>query len=159
MKNLFIYLLVITSISLIGCNKDDSSEDNNGTSADQIASIAEDGTWHISYFFDTDEDETSNFNGFTFTFGANGTIVASNGTNTIEGTWSVLDGSSNSSTDDDGNSSDDDDFNIFFNVPANSDFEDLNDDWDIIEVTASKIELIDISGGNGGTDYLTFTKN
>jgi hypothetical protein len=51
-------------------------------------------------------------------------------------------------------SSDDLDFNIFFNVA--NDFEDLNDDWDIISQSSSKIELIDISGGNGGTDYLTF---
>lgn len=39
------------------------------------------------------------------------------------------------------------------------DFEELTDDWDIISQTSSKIELIDISGGNGGTDYLTFQKN
>jgi hypothetical protein len=40
-----------------------------------------------------------------------------------------------------------------------NDFEDLNDDWDIISRSSTKIELIDISGGNGGTDYLTFEKN
>ena len=50
------------------------------------------------------------------------------------------------------------DFNLFFSVPDSSDFEDLNDDWDIISVTSSKVELIDISGGNGGTDYLTFER-
>ena len=77
----------------------------------------------------------------------------------MNGIWSVVDGSGNSSSDDDGNSTDDDDFNILFSVPATSDFDDLNDDWDIISVTANKIELIDISGGNGGTDFLTFEKN
>ena len=38
-------------------------------------------------------------------------------------------------------------------------FEDLNDDWDFISQSSTKIELIDVSGGNGGTDYLTFEKN
>jgi len=49
------------------------------------------------------------------------------------------------------------DFNIFFASPP--DFEDLSDDWDFISHTSTKIELIDMSGGNGGTDYLTFEKN
>ena len=29
-------------------------------------------------------------------------------------------------------------------------FEDLNDDWDFISQSSTKIELIDVSGGNGG---------
>ena len=66
------------------------------------------------------------------------------------------DSSSNSSSDDDGNSIEDDDFNIFFSVPNSHNFDDLIDDWDFISVSNTKIELIDVSGGNGGTDYLTF---
>jgi hypothetical protein len=54
-------------------------------------------------------------------------------------------------------SQDDLDFNIYFNLT--NDFEDLNDDWDFITFSETKIELIDISEGNGGTDYLTFIKN
>lgn len=37
--------------------------------------------------------------------------------------------------------------------------DELTDDWDIISYSATKIQLIDVSGGNGGTDYLTFEKN
>ncbi len=154
-------ILVIALMSItVACSGDDDSNNNddNGNSADQIRDIATDGTWRISYFFDTDEDETSNFNGYTFTFGENGVLTAVNGTTTVTGDWSVLDDGSNSSSDDDGSSSNDDDFNIFFPVPDTNDFEDLNDDWDIISVTATKIELTDVSGGNGGTDFLTFTK-
>ncbi|MEZ5069461.1 MAG: hypothetical protein R2751_00485 [Bacteroidales bacterium] len=47
-------------------------------------------------------------------------------------------------------------FHIFFSL--SNDFEDLNDDWEILSHSATKIELVDVSGGNGGTDYLTFTK-
>ena len=51
------------------------------------------------------------------------------------------------------------DLGVLDEQPGNfNDFEDLNDDWDIISQSSSKIELIDISGGNGGTDYLTFEK-
>ena len=54
-------------------------------------------------------------------------------------------------------SSDDDHFVVFFASPP--DFADLSDDWSIVSVSTTKIELIDVSGGNGGTDYLTFEKN
>jgi hypothetical protein len=48
---------------------------------------------------------------------------------------------------------------ILFSSPAPADFiDDLSDDWDILSYSATKIELIDVSGGNGGTDYLTFEK-
>ena len=56
-----------------------------------------------------------------------------------------------------GNSSGEIDFNIFFASPV--DFSELSEDWDIITNSSSKIELIHVSGGNGGTDLLTFEKN
>ncbi|MFH6602868.1 hypothetical protein ACEZ3G_05225 [Maribacter algicola] len=49
------------------------------------------------------------------------------------------------------------DFNIFFESPVN--FNRLSQDWEIISYTSSKIELVHVSGGNGGTDLLTFEKN
>ncbi|MCB0468743.1 MAG: hypothetical protein KDC64_11120 [Aequorivita sp.] len=113
---------------------------------------AQSGSWKITYFFDSDQNETDHFTGYVFTFNNNGSLVAVKGSTTVTGTWSVTD--SNSSDDDGG--SNDTDFNIFFASPA--DFEDLSDDWDIISVSNSKIELTDVSGGNGGTDFLTFEK-
>ena len=76
--------------------------------------------------------------------------MASNGSSTVNGSWSVTDSSNSSSSDDDI------DFNISFTAPP--DFEEFSDDWDIIQHSSTRIELIDISGGNGGTDYLTFEK-
>jgi hypothetical protein len=60
--------------------------------------------------------------------------------------------------DDDDDSFDSDiDVNIGFASPA--EFADLTDDWDVAERTGTRIKLVDVSGGNGGTDYLTFEKN
>ena len=78
-------------------------------------------------------------------------MTASNGTNTVQGTWSVT----KSNDDSNGNI----DFNIFFSVVASSNFEGLNDDWNITAYNNNTISLIGISGGNGGTDTLIFTKN
>ena len=105
---------------------------------------------------DSGQDETSDFNGYDFTFSSNGTISATNGVNTYNGTWSVTNSSSSSSS---SSSSDDIDFNIQFQVADDHDFDDLNDDWDVVSHTSSMISLIDISGGNGGTDTLVFQKN
>jgi len=55
------------------------------------------------------------------------------------------------------NSANEIDFNIFFESPLN--FSKLSEDWEIISFTSSKIELKHVSGGNGGTDLLTFEKN
>lgn len=147
-------LLMVLSMTLFSttCSSDDDNNPSDNTAQiEDITNTAETGDWIITYFYDTDSEETSNFNGYTFTFGSSGTLTATNGTNTYTGTWSVTDSNSND------DSSDDIDFNIFFSSPPN--FEELSDDWDIISYTATKIELIDVSGGNGGTDYLTFEKN
>lgn len=149
---IFMYVAFVASCS----SDDDSSNTNNqGNSADQTTQIAQDGNWKVTQFIDSGEDETSDFTGFVFTFNSDGTVVAVNGELTVNGTWSVTDGDDSS---DDDAGSDDDDFNIFFDVPEINDFDDLSDDWDIVSVTNTKIELIDVSGGNGGTDNLIFEK-
>ena len=160
MKKVFnLGLLLTLSLTLmLSCSSDDDngSPNNNSQQIAQIESIAESGTWQITNFNDSGQNETSDFNGYNFTFNVDGSLVASNGSNTVTGTWSVTDDSNSS---DDSSSDDDIDFNIFFPVPDSNDFEDLNDDWDVVTTSSNRIELIDISGGNGGTDMLTFERN
>ena len=131
-----------------------SSDDNSSSSTDPtpVITIVSQGTWRITSYVDSGTNETNHFTGYNFTFGASSVVTATNGTNTYTGTWSIVTDSSN-----DDNPSSDLDFNIAFASPA--DFEDLTDDWDIVTYTATTISLIDISGGNGGTDTLVFTKN
>ena len=153
-----IFTVIVAFLLVIGCTNtsDDNSQANVSITAVQVANIAQSGEWRITYFYDTDHEETGNFSGYSFSFNESGALVAVNGNTTVTGTWSITD-NSGSSSDDDGSSSDNDnDFNVFFASP--DDFDDLSDDWDIISISDVKIELIDVSGGNGGTDYLTFEK-
>jgi hypothetical protein len=130
---------------------DDSDEDDKKNSkADEVQNTVVNGQWRIIHFFDTDADETDNFNGYIFEFDANNVLTATNGSNNYPGIWSVTD------NDDSGDDFDDIDFNIAFTNPA--DFEELSEDWEIISLSAAKIELRHVSGGNGGTDLLTFEK-
>ena len=150
-------IMYVTTVA--SCSGDDSNNDDNNQNninASQTTQIAQSGTWKVTSFIDSGNDETNHFNGFVFDFKNDGTVIASKNELSVSGTWSIND-SSNSSDDDDG-SSDDVDFNLFFNVPETNDFDDLSDDWDITSVSNSKIELIDVSGGNGGTDTLIFEK-
>lgn len=140
---IFVFLLMA---GVSSCKKDDTS-----TLEGQIRSNIESGKWRISKFIDSGDDETSNFSGYNFDFGTSRSVTATNGVNSYTGTWSITD----SNSDDDNLS--DLDFNLNFNLTNN--FQDLNDDWDFISQSETKIELIDVSGGNGGTDYLTFVKN
>ncbi|MFM7007586.1 MAG: hypothetical protein ACKOWX_10070, partial [Flavobacteriales bacterium] len=108
-----------------------------------------------SSYIDDGDDETSDFSTFRLTFLENGTLNAtdllSSNSNPYSGSWSVTDSNSN-----DDDNLDDLDFNINFNVSNKLD--ELSDDWDIISFTETEIKLIDISGGGGGTDYLTLSK-
>lgn len=143
-SRLIALLLVITTAS--SCKKDDTSALQG-----EIRTNLESGKWRITKFIDSGSDETANFNGYNFDFGTSGSVTATNGVTSYTGTWSITD----SNSDDD--NLEDLDFNLNFNVT--NDFQDLNDDWDFISQSETKVELIDVSGGNGGTDYLTFVKN
>ncbi len=132
-----------------------SSDDNSSSSSQDptpVINAATQGTWRVTSYVDSGTDETNHFTGYNFTFGNGGVLTATNGSNTVTGTWSVLNDDSN-----DDSPSNDLDFNIGFTAPAN--FADLTDDWDIVTYSDTTISLIDISGGNGGTDTLVFTKN
>jgi len=142
-------LLLVFTIS--SCSSDDDNTDDSSSNQDIVENTVQTGNWRITKYIDSGDNETNHFSGYTFSFNSDNTLVAANGTNTYNGTWSVTD---NNSGDD---SLDDLDFNIFFASP--DDFEELSDDWHFLSRTDTKIELIDISGGNGGTDYLTFEKN
>jgi hypothetical protein len=133
------------------CSSDDDSSSNTQDPT-EVIDIATQGTWRVTSYVDSGTNETSDFTGYNFTFGTSSVLTATNGTNTYTGTWSVVTDDSN-----DDNPSSDLDFNIFFASPAN--FADLSDDWDVVSFTATTISLIDVSGGNGGTDTLVFTKN
>lgn len=118
-----------------------------------VINIVSQGTWRITFYQDSGVDETNDFNGYNFTFGASNVLTATNGVDTYTGNWSVTNSDSN-----DDNPNNDLDFNISFSAPPLFSDE-LTDDWDIISFNSNKIKLIDVSGGNGGTDYLTFEKN
>jgi len=152
-KLIFLNFFAVALLAVSCDSNDDPADTQADVNASELQSTAQDGQWRITYYFDSDKEETSDYAGYVFTFGADGTVTATNGTMEVAGSWSVTD---SSSSDDDSFDDSDVDFNLFFATPA--DFEELSDDWDILEYGSSVIRLIDVSGGDGTTDYLTFEK-
>jgi len=125
-------LLLLTTVILTSCQKED----------DQIQKTLINGTWEISNYIDSGTDETYYFTGYTFNFNADGGLVAKVNSTGVVGNWSQGDDDSS------------DKLNIIFDqAPLNE----LNDDWDIIVLSGSTIELKDISS-DGQTDFLKFNK-
>lgn len=147
------YVLVAAGLTLgmASCDLVDDSTGDVLALRNELTYLMEGSNWEITSFMDSGEDETSDFGGYTFTFGTDGTVSATNGVNTYTGTWSI---GRNSSDDDDES---DVEFNLFFDVSDEHDFEDLNDDWDVLTFTTSTVTLQDISGGDGSVDALTFS--
>jgi len=143
MKKIFALATVFIALGLTSCKKDEPSTSNITNS--NVTTTVSAGTWRVTYYWDTNRDETANFNGFNFTFGASNLVSASNSLLTINGTWSIA--------------NDDSKIKLILAFTTNANFIEISDDWHVIERTDTKILLQDVSGGNGGTDYLTFEKN
>ncbi len=140
MKTIKTVILGITFLSALGsCNKDSNIDPTNS------ANVLKEGTWKVTLYKDDNQDETSYFQGYSFDFQDGGVVSATSSSQTVNGTWNTRK--------DSGKTKLDLNFDDIFN------FDELDDDWEIVSQTATKIELKDVSGGSGDTDYLTFEKN
>jgi len=132
MKNQLICLSFVSMFLITSCSRDNNNNDN-----------VEAGTWRVTLFTDSGNDETSDFSGYTFTFGDGGVLTAAKSGSSKTGTWSK---SSN-------------DFNIDLGTKTDSNkpLGELTDNWDIISVTDNEIKLQDDNPSSG--EFLTFQKN
>lgn len=137
------------SLGLVSCDLIDDAADELAGQIKEVENLALTGSWEITSLVDSGEDETDDFAGFIFTFNEDGTVDATNGVVNYSGSWDVK---KNSSDDDDESALE---FELYFDLT--NEFEELNDDWDILSFTSDTIELEDVSGGDGSVDSLTFS--
>ena len=131
-------LFAFITVALFSCSSDDP------VSATDVENTLVSGGWKITYYFD-EKDETSDFNGFTFTFNDNGTAVAQKGSDSFNGTWST-------------ESSSDGTLKLNLDFGTSSPLDELEEDWKVMERTGNRIKLENVSGGSGLTSYLTFER-
>ena len=132
-------MVVITGLFAASCAKDNSvvpaSAGEQVTSADEVAmKQPAPGNYKIAKFIDTGDDETSQFNGYVFTFSANGGFTAKTpGGQVFNGSWSLNSAQTMMTLNIAGNNAlddlDDDDDNI---TPApKKKYDDDDDDYDV----------------------------
>ncbi|WP_299121855.1 hypothetical protein [uncultured Winogradskyella sp.] len=108
-----------------------------------LEDILEDGAWIVASYSDDGIDETADYDGYEINFSDDGTVFATNGTNTNNGTWSVF-----------GN-----DGLMALDFGTEMPFEEFNDNnWDVVSISNTEVTIHDVSGGNGNTDILTLQK-
>jgi len=149
MKKLFL-IPVLSSILLLNLASTCSSDDDSNPSSSQLIIQTQNsivsGTWRVTLFSEDGVVQTSNYNGYNFTFNANSTVEAVNGTTVRTGTWTT--------------GTDDSTPKLILTFTATTGpFEEISEDWRIVSVSASRIELRHVSGGDGSIDLLTFQKN
>jgi hypothetical protein len=109
-----------------------------------ITAHVTEGKWKVALFMDNGLDETNHYTDYVFTFGSNNTVTATKSGSTVNGTWS------------DGN--DDSQTKFVLTFDSSNSFHELNEDWHVAENTSTTLKLEHVSGGGGGTHYLTFEK-
>lgn len=140
MNKKFLAGILVFSVALLSAACKKTGQD---VSPSDTSSTLSKGQWKITYFYDSG-DETYKFNGYAFTFNGDGTLNAVKGSATVSGTWST--------------GTDDSQTKLDLSFGNTEPFEELNDDWHVTELSASKIVTEDVSSGNDDTDYLTFEK-
>jgi len=143
MKNIAGIIIMSIAIALTSCKE----EKINTMTNENTSKIIQDGSWNVTYFFQSNTNHTSDFTGYDFSFGSNNTVTAFDGSNIVTGTWAT--------------GTDDDDPKLILMFSGfSSPFDQLSDDWKVIELTSTKLRLDDESGsGSSDTDYLTFERN
>ncbi|SHN37751.1 lipocalin family protein [Chitinophaga sp. CF418] len=133
-------LAMLLSACMLSCSNDDK---NATPTVDTGAPTT--GTWRVTLFSERGNNETSDFNGYIFTFDSNGAALASLSSTNRHGTWSI-----NSSATE---------FNLDFGAKsdANKPLGELTDDWKIISITSTEIKLKD--DNDASDEFLTFNQN
>ena len=132
------YIFILSLALFLGCDKD---ETNNQDQANEMLTKSE---WVVSLFSERAKDETHHFIGYVFQFNADKSFLATTSNNTFEGSWNER--------------NDDTTHELDIQITGNEYLDEISDDWDIISMSSSKIELKEVSGGDGHIELLTFVK-
>ncbi len=118
----------------------DGDEDLN-----YVGNVLISGEWEVALYKEDNVDKTDEFFMYAISFLENGWIKVTDPNNgIIDGSWLVL--------------RDDGYLKLALNFGLEVPFDEFNDRWKIVEITETRIELLDISGGDGSQDILVLEK-
>ena len=137
MKHNFLALLCLLAITAIigtSCTKESAASISQPSQSAQTAMQADNlvavsvtpGIYLVHKFIDTNDDITATYDGYTFKFKADGTLVATNNGNVFKGTWKLKNQGKQ----------------MAINISGNKALKNLSDDsWNVVSITNVKISL------------------
>ena len=123
-------LLLTLAVIFSSCKKNDDT-----TVPDSITTQVTAASWKVTLFTDSKQrDRTDKYAGYTFVFSSNGDLKIKTASSTISGTWTtVLDNGKDKLT-------------LTFATAVTEEILDLNDNWYVMDKTASTLKLQKING-------------
>ncbi len=132
---------LLTGVILVSVSCSRNSDDLSVNPGQAVVS----GTWRVSLFKDSGNDETIDFTGYRFAFNTGGVLTVIKSSNTQNGTWNINSSSNKFSID------------LGAKITGNLPLGELTDDWKILSSSATEIKLGDDNPSSN--EFLTFTKN
>lgn len=143
MKTKFLFGTLFLSILFFtqACKKDQSQN----ITPSLTLSTAQASNWKVTLFKEDVDDKTTYYTDYIFTFNSDLSVEAvRTGSSQINGTYAI--------------SEDNSEVKFVLSFTAVNNFDKISNDWRVETLGSTKIGLRDISGRNGGIDYLTFEK-
>ena len=94
-KKVLVGFVILVCIFSTSCElKDELSQVNLLSETDTITDLVTATSWKVSLFINKGLDETANLNGYSFAFNTDGSLFADSTTDSVEGTWEIIEKSS-----------------------------------------------------------------
>ncbi|MFI5172631.1 MAG: hypothetical protein ACHQFW_09580 [Chitinophagales bacterium] len=129
-----IILMAVVILAFASCAKEDVPTPSVPSLTDSIEMAK--GSWIVNYYYDNSNGVSNDFDGWTFSFNADGTIIVASGAESFSGSWVV------ENSDDDPNF----DTEMVITISGNTLMDKLDHKWLITELTDSTMHLKDDSG-------------
>lgn len=133
MKKIHFFIAAALCIVLFAsCKKEDNSTSNNSSGSTSITSIMTSGAWRVSYYHVGGDDHSTDFSGYTFTFGSSGSMTAVNSAGTTTGSWSR----------------DDSKNEIHFSIGSSAPLDEISGGWTPISISSTQMIYKDDGNSN-----------
>jgi hypothetical protein len=125
--------MLTCSLMFTGCSQNSSNDSDISPSVNDAGAVSSflmhNNGLVITLLTDDEDNETYYFEGFVFNFNSSGGVVATNGSDTINGSYDVF--------------RDDGRVELYMDFPNIGNFEELDDDWYFISIDQNTIRFND----------------
>ncbi|MBT8317734.1 MAG: hypothetical protein HKP59_08900 [Lutibacter sp.] len=111
----------------------------------ELVDILKEGTWIVANFTDDGENYTNEYHDFVFDFKENFIVTATKNDDVVNGTWAVI--------------YDDGKLKLELDFGETTPFDELNDDWVVVEIENLRVEVNDLDDDGNEESNLVFERN